>query len=76
VRTLQRRFGLTYLFISHDLGVIRYICDRVALLYAGEIVEEGPTSEVFDAPRSDYGRMLLAALPEPDPDLSPYRAAP
>jgi len=48
----------------------------VALLYAGEIEEEGPTSEVFDAPRSDYGRMLLAALPEPDPDLSPYRAAP
>ena len=73
---LQRRLGLTYLFISHDLGVIRYICDRVALLHAGRIVEEGPTEQVFEAPRSDYARMLLAALPEPDPDLSPYRAAP
>jgi ABC-type oligopeptide transport system ATPase subunit len=72
---LQQRLGLTYLFISHDLGVIRYICDRVALLYRGRVVEEGATAEVFDSPKSDYAKMLLAAVPEPDPDLSPFRKA-
>ena len=61
---LQSRLGLTYLFISHDLSVIRYVCDRVALIYRGEIVEEGATAEVFNAPRSDYTRTLLAAMPE------------
>ena len=61
---LQSRLGLTYLFISHDLSVIRYLCDRVALIYRGEIVEEGATAEVFDHPRSDYTRTLLAAMPE------------
>ena len=61
---LQTRLGLTYLFISHDLAVIRYVCDRVALIYRGEIVEEGATEQVFDAPQQDYTRMLLAAMPE------------
>jgi len=61
---LQSRLGLTYLFISHDLSVIRYVCDRVALIYRGEIVEKGMTGEVFEAPRSDYTRRLLAAMPE------------
>jgi ABC-type microcin C transport system duplicated ATPase subunit YejF len=61
---LQRRLGLTYLFISHDLGVIRYVCDRVALIWRGRIVEEGWTQAVFDAPRSDYARSLIAAMPE------------
>jgi ABC-type oligopeptide transport system ATPase subunit len=71
---LQRRFALTYLFISHDLGVIRYICDHVALIYRGKIVEEGETEAVFTNPRSDYARMLIAAMPEPDPDKSPFAA--
>ena len=44
---LQQRLGLTYLFVSHDLGVIRHVCDRVALIYRGRIVEEGPTEEIF-----------------------------
>ena len=61
---LQSRLGLTYLFISHDLSVIRYVCDRVALIYRGNIVEQGATADVFDAPQSDYARMLIAAMPE------------
>jgi ABC-type glutathione transport system ATPase component len=70
---LQSRLGLTYFFISHDLGVIRYICDRVALIHHGRLVEQGDTEDVFTAPQSDYARMLLAAMPDPDPDLSPLR---
>jgi ABC-type oligopeptide transport system ATPase subunit len=70
---LQARLGLTYLFISHDLGVIRHICDRVALIHRGRIVEEGKTDEVFEHPKSDYARLLIAAMPDPDPDRSPLR---
>jgi ABC-type glutathione transport system ATPase component len=73
---LQSRLGLTYFFISHDLGVIRYICDRVALIHHGRLVEQGETEAVFTAPQSDYAKMLLAAMPDPDPDLSPLRRAP
>jgi ABC-type oligopeptide transport system ATPase subunit len=70
---LQVRLGLTYLFISHDLGVIRYVCDRVALIFRGEIVEEGLVDRVFEQPESEYARLLLAAMPDPDPDRSPLR---
>jgi ABC-type glutathione transport system ATPase component len=70
---LQSRLGLTYFFISHDLGVIRYICDRVALIHHGRLVEQGETEDVFTSPQSEYARMLLAAMPDPDPDLSPLR---
>jgi ABC-type oligopeptide transport system ATPase subunit len=70
---LQKRLHLTYLFISHDLGVIRHVCDRVALIHRGRIVEEGDTEEVFLRPRSDYARLLIAAMPDPDPDRSPLR---
>jgi ABC-type oligopeptide transport system ATPase subunit len=63
------------LFISHDLGVIRYICDRVALIYRGKIVEEDTTDQIFTAPRQEYTRNLLAAMPIPDPDHSPFRRA-
>jgi ABC-type oligopeptide transport system ATPase subunit len=70
---LQKRLHLTYLFISHDLGVIRHVCDRVALIHRGRIVEEGDTEEVFLNPRSDYARLLIAAMPDPDPDRSPLR---
>ena len=72
---LQRRMKLTYLFISHDLGVIRYICDRIALIYRGAIVEEGVTAQVFDNPQSDYAKTLIAAVPEPDPDRSMFSVA-
>jgi len=70
---LRARMGLTYVFISHDLAVVRLISDRVMLLYRGEVVEEGSTDDVFDNPTSDYAKMLLAAMPVPDPLKSPFR---
>jgi ABC-type oligopeptide transport system ATPase subunit len=70
---LQVELGLTYFFISHDLGVIRYICDDVAVIYRGKLVEQGPVAAIFDNPQSDYTRMLLDAMPDPDPDRSPFR---
>jgi ABC-type oligopeptide transport system ATPase subunit len=72
LRDLQSKLGLTYLFISHDLGVIRHVCDRVALIYRGELVEQGDVDSIFERPESEYGRLLLAAMPEPDPDKSPF----
>lgn len=66
---LQKDLGLTYLFISHDLSVIERVCDRVAVMYYGEIVEEGPISEVFHAPDHMYTKALLSAVPIPDPQL-------
>ncbi len=65
---LQEELGLTYLFISHDLGVIRYICDRVALMYLGRIVELAPVETIFEQPLHPYTQALRAAMPEPDPD--------
>ena len=70
---LQQRLGLTYLFISHDLAVVRHVCDRVALLLRGRIVEQGATEAIWQNPASDYARMLLDAMPVPDPDRSPFR---
>jgi peptide/nickel transport system ATP-binding protein len=60
---LRAELGLTLIFISHDLSVVRHLCDRVAVMYRGRIVEEGPAGEVYDNPQHDYTRRLLAAVP-------------
>jgi oligopeptide/dipeptide ABC transporter ATP-binding protein len=65
---LQSEFGLAMLFISHDLSVVEYICDRVVVLYLGHVMEMGPVERIFAAPRHPYTLALLAAAPVPDPD--------
>jgi peptide/nickel transport system ATP-binding protein len=74
IRALQERHGTSVLFVSHDLGVVAKICDRVSVLYMGKVMEQGPTAAVLDAPRHAYTRALLAANPRydrPDTGLEP-----
>jgi peptide/nickel transport system ATP-binding protein len=70
---LQEEFGLTYLFIAHDLSVVRHICDRIAVMYLGEIVEVSQTEELFADPRHPYTEALLSAIPDPDPTVEKDR---
>ncbi len=66
LKKLQRDFGLTYLFISHSMPVVRYLSDRIAVMRRGEIVEVGPSQEITSRPQHEYTRTLLEATPEPD----------
>lgn len=64
---LQEEFGLSYLFISHDMAVIQHVCKRIAVMYKGQIVEEGSRDEILKSPQHKYTQSLLSAVPEPDP---------
>jgi oligopeptide transport system ATP-binding protein len=70
---LQAQLRLTYLFIAHDLRLVEHICQRVAVMYRGRIVELGPTDMLFRAPRHAYTRALLSSIPIPDPEASRHR---
>ena len=66
LRDLQRELGMAYVLISHDLGVVRQLCDRVLVMYNGRVVEQGTTRQIFEAPQDEYTKRLLAAIPSMD----------
>lgn len=73
LQDLQKELGLTYLFIAHDLSMIRHICNRVAVMYMGRIMETAPTDELYENPLHPYTQLLLSAVPIPDPEVERVR---
>ncbi len=73
MRDLKERLGLTYLFIAHDLALVRHMSDRVAVMYLGRIVELAPCDDLFDRPLHPYTKALLSAIPTPDPEVEQGR---
>ena len=67
LQDLQDQMGLTYVFVAHDLSVVAHICDRVAVMYVGKLVEMAPTLELYTNPKHPYTEALLSAIPKPDP---------
>ncbi|HBY84163.1 ATP-binding cassette domain-containing protein [Staphylococcus sp.] len=70
---LQREKGITFLFIAHDLSMVKYISDRIAVMHFGKIVELGPAGDIYNHPLHDYTKSLLSAIPQPDPDVERQR---
>ena len=74
LQDLQKEFQLTYLFIGHDLGVIRHMCDRIGVMYRGRLVEEGRSKEIYENPQHIYTKRLIAAIPDLDPSVREQKA--
>src|SRR4029453_6368939 len=70
MQDIQEEFGLSYIFIAHDLSVVRHISDRIAVMFKGEIVEIGEAESIYQHPQHAYSKTLLAAVPRPDPEHS------
>ncbi len=73
LQSLQREFNLTYLFVSHDLSVVRHVADRIAVMYLGKIVELSDRDELYNSPKHPYTKALLSAIPIPDPQIEKHR---
>lgn len=73
LKELQKDFNVSYLFIAHDISVVRHISDRVGVMYLGKIVEEGPTEQIFSSPKHPYTKALLSAVPHPNPNVTKDR---
>ena len=71
MQDLQDEFGLSYLFIAHDLSVVRHISHRIMVMYKGRVVESGPAEQIYQAPTHPYSQLLLASVPRPDPNRRP-----
>lgn len=67
MQEIQKQLNLTFLFISHDLGIIRHICDRVGIMYKGRFVEEGTPEDIFSQPKHIYTKRLVSAIPDMNP---------
>lgn len=67
MQDIQKELNLTYLFISHDLGIIRHICDKIGIMYKGRFVEEGTPEDIFNNPKHIYTKRLVSAIPDIDP---------